>query len=948
MRNKLLRWIWTVLLVSALLCGAFLSHAEEEIPISLEITVTSDTKLETAGTVDSLTFTISNNTDEPYTLYHAKLSGGFDEEIRALNDVITVEAKSTREFSLSDIAVSDEQLDTDIVYILSWDEMIVTELQDDAEDSEVTDGEDHASETEPGDAAEPGDGQDSESGSTKTVTEYIPRSIEASIRIERFVPPELGVSVQTSSASAAEGDTFSITYTISNHTKYDMSGIMLTDSGVYDGAIPIPATELMAGDSITITIDYVMGDQDMVFHPIVSYVASQRQFESRPEEPVIVGSVVTAIKIEVEQYPSNVEGSTFAITITNIGNRMLTGLQLYDEINTEIDDPFDLAAQQQKVITFNVPSAYSAGLIRTVRFRVTGYDFFGDPFSYTDVNSYDCIPYITSDEVRLSVLATVRNAYYDEDGKLCGEILLEIRNYSDVRLTNAFLSELTLFGTLETYRELLRGETYASPIFQLDGVSQLQFCVTANDPTGQTYTSEITVLSLDQLASLATKPQGQKIVYQSNSFLKELTNKVTASFKNALLAAFILVMASTTICLVLWFLEERLKSKLPSESQIRIVVPESKTPKTSMDQVLNSSPAEQLGYTVPTKIRYGTTTIKTSTNAPGKAKRFIPNQPLSKRDSQQRQENRRKQTGKERDDIWSSRSDSSTQVFLAESNGKSSRKPAPLLEENTPALEDPTLLAESLIGLKTTEAESLEESGSNTALDSVLSADESVYGMEDTESAKEDVREVWAEEEPSKESSIPQEEESDELADCRSSDEELTETPEMHTEDPALDDTETEDAFWHNNPVTDISEQDVPNTAVTETEADDSSWSMEISETEDGSVGKETGSVEWDLSEPEAHDETAAGELSEPCADDEKGQETELPQDEEIRNDFPGPILEEETEMTEPELERFGEEDSATNTSAGHSVRILDIGPKTRKKKVDADSIIRVKNRRNE
>ena len=679
-------------LVSALLCGAFLSRAEDDVPISLEIYLSSDTKLETAGTVDALTFTLSNGSDEAYTLYNAKLSGGFDGETRALNEMIIVDAYSTREFSLSDISVADDQLDQDIVYILSWDEMIVREIykpessEPGTEEDPSLGPDDYEMEIETEEEESVGDEQEDDSEQDfetetdadpiETVTEYIPRSIEAIVRIERFVPPELGISVTTSSPSAAEGDIFSVTYTIINDTKYDMSGIMLTDPGVYDGAIPIPSTELMAGDSITVTIDYTIEDRDMVFHPTVSYVAAQRQYESQPKEPVVVGSVVTAIKIDVEQYPSNVEGSTFAITITNIGNRTLSSLQLYDEINTEIDKPFDLAAQQQKVITFNVPSAYSAGLIRTVRFRVTGYDYFGDPFSYTDVNSYDCIPYITSDEVRFSVLASLRNAYYDDDGKLCGEILLEMRNYSDVRLTNAALLELTLFGTLETYRELLRGETYHTVTYQLEGVSELQFCVTATDSMGQTYTSEITRLSLEPLASLASTPEGQQIVYQSNTFLRDLANKVAGTFRNALFAAFILVMVSTTICLVLWFLEEKLKSRLPVENSIKLVVPKTKTSRTSMDQVLNSSAAEQLGYTVPNKIRYGATTIKTSTNEPSKAKRYSADPIHSTRSVKAGHENGRNQKDQNADRIWSKHTNNPSKDFLTNADRKEKERNA--------------------------------------------------------------------------------------------------------------------------------------------------------------------------------------------------------------------------------------------------------------------------------
>ena len=714
----------TMLLVFALMGGAFLSRAEDDVPVSLVITVPSDIKLETAGTLDSLTFTLLNETDEPYTLHHARLSGGFDEEIRALNDVITLEANSTREFSLSNVFVSDEQLDQEIVYTLSWDEMVIREATEKISESIDQVAENYSGEEDEEEAVpveETGIMSETEnlpeSLLQETEPEFIPRSIEASIKIERFVPPELNVSVKASAASAAEGDTFSITYTISNNTKYDMSGIMLTDAGVYDGAIPIPATELTAGDSITVTIDYTMGDQDMVFHPTVSYVAAQRQFESRLKEPVIIGSVVTAIKIDVEQYPSNVEGSTFAITVTNIGNRTLTRLQLYDEINTEIDRPFDLSAQQQKVITFNVPSAYSAGLIRTVRFRVTGYDYFGDPFSYTDVNSYECIPYITSDEVRLSVLATLRNAYYDDSGKLCGEILLEIRNYSDVRLTNAVLSELTLFGPLETYRELLRGETYHTVTFQLDDVAELQFCATANDPTGRTYTSEIIRLNLDQLESLASKPEGQQVVYHSNTFLKDLVQKVAGMFRNAFFAAFILVLVSTTICLILWFLEEKLKSRLPSESLMHIVVPEAKTPKTSMDQVLNSSPAEQLGYTVPAKIRYGATTIKTSSNGPEKTKRFGSDVPFGRNGSNSHAAYKRPQPKRIDNSAWSKHNDASTAVFVMD---QSQMKPLaiPSPQEKKPSTKEvPTLSTDSEISPEYADKSTLYESNLNKVHD---------------------------------------------------------------------------------------------------------------------------------------------------------------------------------------------------------------------------------------
>ena len=150
---------------------------------------------------------------------------------------------------------------------------------------------------------------------------------------------------------------------------------------------------------MTINKECVMGEEDVLIHPVITYVAAQRQTETEFEETLTVASVIIGIKLEVEQYPSNEEGTTFAITITNTGNRAMTKVQLYDEINTRIDSPFDLGPQQQKVITFQVPSAYASGLIRTVQFHLTCKDPFNNTFSFKDVNTYECIPFISSDSV---------------------------------------------------------------------------------------------------------------------------------------------------------------------------------------------------------------------------------------------------------------------------------------------------------------------------------------------------------------------------------------------------------------------------------------------------------------------------------------------------------------------------------------------------------------------
>lgn len=566
---------------------AYPSEAEDH-PIVLTVETAPDTELAEGGTVSYLTFTLENRSENAYTMYEAVLSGGFDGAERPLNDAIEIEAHGKKEFTLQNVPVRDEQLDTDVIYTLTWQEYVYSE-------EDIPDPTEEENEPE------------TENGQSELIRTKIERTTNASVRIERFVPPELTLSVTAAQPAVTSGEPFVVTYKIENQTKYDMSSLVLTDPGAYEGPIALPGTDLMAGASISVPVEYTMGEEDMTFRPVLTYIAARRPTETQAKEPLTVGSVVIGVRIDVQQYPSNEEGTTFAITITNTGSRAMKNLQLYDEINTEIDRPFDLGPQQQKVVTFSVPSAYASGLIRTVRFHLSGLDYFNNSFSYIDANSYDCVPFITSDAVRLSLLANLTDAFYDENGKLCGTIQWEIRNYSDVRVTNAVLSELTLFGTVNTYDELQRGETFFVSTYQLDNVPELSFRLSAKDPLGQIYSTDTVVLNLEQLPTLAKRTDEQTLIYHSNAFLKELSDRIGNLFRNVLWVILGLAALFGIICLALRIAEYRITSSLPRESLLSIRVPNAaKTQQTAMDNVLAGSPAEQLGYVVPTKIRYGT------------------------------------------------------------------------------------------------------------------------------------------------------------------------------------------------------------------------------------------------------------------------------------------------------------------------------------------------------
>lgn len=608
----LLSVVFAVLLVFSC-AGIFFAAAENEVPIRMIITYDPETRLQTDGTVNELIFTIINDTDNSYTLYDSHLYGGYDGEDRILNDKIIIDAHSSIEFSLHDIYVKDDQLSKDIVYYLSWFEITEVPLEVTPIPTEEKEEEDEV------------DG-DNEEELSEHSTEYeiikTERTIESTIHIEKFIPPVLTLSAYTSSDAVQAGSTFSVTYVIQNNTKYDMSSLRLIDFGVSSEQIELPDTNLTAGQSITVTKECVMGEEDILVHPVITYIAVQRQTETEYEETLTVASVIIGIKLDVQQFPSNEEGTTFSIAITNTGNRSMTNIQLYDEINSKIDAQFDLGPQQQKILTFQVPSAYASGLIRTVQFHLSCRDYFNNVFTYRDVNTYECVPYISTDSIRLSMIVELAKAYYDENNNLCGTLQFEIRNYSDVRVLYASVIEENLLGKITDFSELQRGETFYTSSYQLEGIESLSFRLQAYDTSGKPYETESIVVDLSQLESLASEKEVKPVIHHSNAFLKELIDKFTFSFKNIVTVALIAVFIGLFVGIILFIIEYRIRAKLPREALTKLNVPVANDGleiNPSMDQLLSGSPAEQLGYRAPAKIRYGDkNSIKPSNNIPQK------------------------------------------------------------------------------------------------------------------------------------------------------------------------------------------------------------------------------------------------------------------------------------------------------------------------------------------
>ena len=445
---------------------------------------------------------------------------------------------------------------------------------------------------------------DNEEGTTTTIEHD--RETEAEIRIERFVPPELSVTVSAAAERVRMGDTFTVTYTIVNDTKFDMSGLKLYDPEQSMQSIGLPSAELFAGESLSVEVTYTMGREDMSFSPVIEYTVRQREQTTRSETKLTVVSIVVDLVIQVEDQSATSEGTTFLVMVCNDGNHTVTNIQLYDEINTPIEEPFDLAPDQGKVLKYTVPSAISSETIRKVRFHVEATDALDTLFTVTDPNQYEVIPIVNDDSVKISLYVVLQRAFYDENGKLCGSIQFEIRNYSSVKLRNARLTELNLFGDLSSYAELQNGETWAVKSLQLDGVPELTFQVSATDPAGKKCTSETVRLDLSQLKQLADQTNDPVYVYPNNPYLKDLDVKYRGILRVAALIVLIISIACAIVCIVLYAVERNLKAKLPPEFEENMENALRKTNRRIEPQIFGDAPTEQFGYTVPVKLRdYG-------------------------------------------------------------------------------------------------------------------------------------------------------------------------------------------------------------------------------------------------------------------------------------------------------------------------------------------------------
>lgn len=307
-----------------------------------------------------------------------------------------------------------------------------------------------------------------------------PMSQEAQYTIAQAENPIITVTRTADKTNAKPGEQVTITYTIKNATKFDMTAITLIDENISDQPIFENET-LRASRTTSYDFVYTMGDESVISAPVVTYSVNGKAKTFSSLEPLELTMVLIQLDLRVTAGTPTATGVTFTIDLTNSGTQAINNIFLTDErANAVNDTPFNLAPGENRSLSYVVVPMMSEPL-RNVQFKLKGVDPFGQPYELAPADIYEVYPYVDESQINVTVRAETITPWTQASGKLNARIV--ITNHSSVELTNITISETTI-GVIKDYDMLAAGETSFDQEIQLGSPRNLNITVKGYDPTG--------------------------------------------------------------------------------------------------------------------------------------------------------------------------------------------------------------------------------------------------------------------------------------------------------------------------------------------------------------------------------------------------------------------------------------------------------------------------------
>ena len=307
-----------------------------------------------------------------------------------------------------------------------------------------------------------------------------PHTLEVPVTIARAIEPVISIQRTVSSAYAKQGDTITLTYELSNDTKFDMTNITVIDEQISDNPIFRNHT-LNAGGTLTQSFVYTMGTEDVMSAPIVTYEVNGKTKTFSAIDPVTLSMVNVQIDLRVEMGTPTAAGVPFTITAVNNGNQTVNEIQITDELSNPVHgDPFSLSPGEERTLSYLVVPVATEP-VRNVAFRLTGEDALGGKYEPTYETTYEVHPFVDDSQLDVVLLPEILEPWTAQTGAV--RVRVTIRNGSAVELTDAVLMESTL-GDLATYERLAAGDTIFEESLVIGSPRNLTFSIKGTDPAG--------------------------------------------------------------------------------------------------------------------------------------------------------------------------------------------------------------------------------------------------------------------------------------------------------------------------------------------------------------------------------------------------------------------------------------------------------------------------------
>lgn len=304
------------------------------------------------------------------------------------------------------------------------------------------------------------------------------QSVSVSLSGTTAVAPDMTGKVTADKASGAEGDKIKLTYALTNPAAVPMTNVVLKDTLAADKDIAGNAT-IAAGETKEFTYEYTLGSADAKSTPTVTYQVNGEN-KSLTIAPLTVSVVSIKLNTVVSQGETTPEGTQFSIVLRNEGNQTISKIQVTDEQGNKVNkDTFSLASGKEESLTYNVVT----DTLRNVAFTITGIDAQNQPYE-NKTKSYAVTPYVDPSTISISLLTAVVQPLSDS-----GRIVVKftVQNNSATELQEAVISEAE-YGVVETIGVLAAGEYSVEKELLIGGPRELQFTLTAKDPSGAAHT----------------------------------------------------------------------------------------------------------------------------------------------------------------------------------------------------------------------------------------------------------------------------------------------------------------------------------------------------------------------------------------------------------------------------------------------------------------------------